>query len=191
MNNHDLVIIPLRFFVRLNFHLVVTRSRRVLHLLYIGKWRKLIKTILLICYINRNNLVFKAFLLEPLLLGSLSILNTFHYASIFNGFHLLFNVPDLACVCYFTCVIIFSFVCDVWSSIRDIQMIYIILPYNGFSVITGVKGYFVGVLRYNHTWLVPDNIVHKVNSKCHKMDEKITHFVVHVSPSIFDSKIKN
>ena len=37
--------------------------------------------------------------------------------------------------------------------------------------------YFVG--------LVPDDTVKKGTSKRHEMDKKITHFVVHVSPSIF------
>ena len=36
--------------------------------------------------------------------------------------------------------------------------------------------------------LVPDDTVHKGISKCHKMDEKGTHFAVHVSPSIFGFK---
>ena len=36
--------------------------------------------------------------------------------------------------------------------------------------------------------LVPDNTLHKSTSKHHKMDEKSTHFVVHVSPSIFGLK---
>ena len=36
--------------------------------------------------------------------------------------------------------------------------------------------------------LVPDNILHKGTSKPHKIDKKITHFAVHVSPSIFGLK---
>ena len=34
--------------------------------------------------------------------------------------------------------------------------------------------------------LVPDDTVHKGTSKRHKTDEKITNFVVHAPPSIFD-----
>ena len=33
--------------------------------------------------------------------------------------------------------------------------------------------------------MVPDNTVHKGTKKRHKMDEKINHFAVHISPSIF------
>ena len=37
--------------------------------------------------------------------------------------------------------------------------------------------------------LVPDDTVYKGTNKHNKMDEKSTHFAVHISPSIFDSKI--
>ena len=43
------------------------------------------------------------------------------------------------------------------------------------------------VTRINR--LVQDNTVHRGNSKRHKTDKKGTHFVVHISPSIFGSKI--
>ena len=36
--------------------------------------------------------------------------------------------------------------------------------------------------------LVPDDTLHKGTFKCHKTDENSTHFVVHVSPKVFELK---
>ena len=45
-----------------------------------------------------------------------------------------------------------------------------------------VRSYHIRNLRV----LVPDNTVHEGTSKRHKTDLKITHFRVHVPPSIFE-----
>ena len=53
--------------------------------------------------IKRNNIIVKYFLLEPPFFGHLFILIKFYCVSIFNGFHLLVNVPDFTCDCQFIC----------------------------------------------------------------------------------------
>ena len=60
----DLIMTSFLFF-RLNFHSGLTRFFRSLHLLYEGKQHQLIKPLLVICYININNLIFKAFYKTP------------------------------------------------------------------------------------------------------------------------------
>ena len=90
----------------LNFHLGVTRNRSAPHLSYIGNQRKSRKPLPLIFYMEKNNLIVKACLLNSLFLQFI-FQTTFQCVSICNGFYLLVNVTVFIRVCYFTCVIMF------------------------------------------------------------------------------------
>ena len=106
LNRNNLVITYLPFF-RLDFHLVVTRFCPALFLIYKGKQFQLRKPLLLIYDIKRNNLVVRYYLLNILFFIRLLVLVIIHCVSNFNRFHLLGNVLDFTCVCYFICLNMF------------------------------------------------------------------------------------